>query len=67
MLNGRIVLSSKAQMFILGQYMELAIYKQVKDILASLSDKHNKKFDLYRNVKVSTKEGKLKNEFDVID
>lgn len=66
MLNGRIVLSSKAQMFILGQYMEFAIYKQVKDILASLSDKHNKKFDLYRNVKVSTKEGKLKNEFDLV-
>lgn len=66
MLNGRIVLSSKAQMFILGQYMELAIYKQVKDILKELSMKHHKTFDLYRNVKVSTKEGKLKNEFDLV-
>lgn len=66
MLNGRIALSSKAQMFILGQYMEFALHKQVRDILDRLSEKHHKSFDIYRNVKVSTKEGKIKNEFDLV-
>ncbi len=66
MLNGRISLAPKAQGFILGQYMEIAVCKQVKDVLADLSAKHHKKFEVYRNVKVSTKEGLTKNEFDVV-
>jgi len=66
MLNGRISLAPKVQGFISGQYMEIAVCKQVKDVLADLSSKQNKKFEVYRNVKVSTKEGQLKNEFDVV-
>lgn len=66
-LKGKIALTTKAHNFILGQYMEIAIYKSVKDILLDLSNKYNKKFNIYRNVKVSTKnDGKIKNEFDLV-
>lgn len=67
MVSGKIVLSPKAHKFIFGQYMEIALYKKVKEILLTLSDKYNKRFDLYRNVRVSTKEDNiLKNEFDLV-
>lgn len=66
MLNGRISLAPKAQRFILGQYMEIALYKQVRDVLADISKKYGKDFAIYKNVKVSTREGKLKNEFDIV-
>lgn len=66
MLHGRLVLSSKALMFINGQYMEIAIRKVVGDVLAKLEKKHGKQFKLYENTKVATIDGKLKNEFDLI-
>lgn len=66
MLNGRISLSSKACSFILGQYMEIALYKEARAVLEQLSQKHGKSFELYRNVKVRTREGKLENEFDLV-
>ena len=66
MLRGRLVLSSKALMFINGQYMEIAIRKVVGDVLAKLEKKHGKQFKLYANTKVATVDGKLKNEFDLI-
>lgn len=65
-LNGKIVFSPKAQMFITGQYMEIAIRKVVRDVLTILEEKHKKKFKLYSNTKVTTTDGKLKNEFDLI-
>ena len=66
MLHGRLVLSPKALAFINGQYMEIAIRKVVGDVLVNLEKKHNKKFKLYANTKVTTLDGKLKNEFDLI-
>ena len=66
MLHGRLVLSSKALMFINGQYMEIAIRKVVGDVLARLEKKYGKQFKLYANTKVATIDGKLKNEFDLI-
>jgi len=65
-IHGRLVLSSKALMFINGQYMEIAIRKVVGDILAGREKKHGKQFKLYANTKVTTLDGKLKNEFDLI-
>jgi hypothetical protein len=53
-------------MFVTGQYMEIAIQKVVRDILSKLEERHNKKFNLYANTKISTFDGKLKNEFDLI-
>ena len=65
-LNGKLIFSPKAQMFITGQYMEIAIRKVVNDVLSELENKHKKQFKLYANTKVATMDGKLKNEFDLI-
>lgn len=65
-LNGKLVFSPKAQMFITGQYMEIAIRKVVSDVLSNLEKKHGKQFKLYANTKVATVDGRLKNEFDLI-
>lgn len=65
-ISGKIVLTQKAQTFINGQYMEIAVRKIVSDMLAKLEKKHGKSFKLYANTKVVTKDGKLKNEFDLI-
>lgn len=65
-INGKLIYSSKAQMFITGQYMEIAIRKVVSDVLSELEKKHRKQFKLYANTKVATIDGKLKNEFDLI-
>lgn len=66
MLNGRIVFSPKAQMFLTGQYLEIAVYERAKEVMKELSMKYNKPFEVYRNVRVATKEGKIKNEFDLV-
>ena len=66
MIHGRLVLSPKALMFINGQYMEIAIRKVVGDVLAKLEKKHGKQFKLYANTKITTLDGKMKNEFDLI-
>lgn len=66
MLNGKLVLSPKALMFISGQYMEIGIRKVVSDVLTKLEKRHGKQFKLYANTKVATIDGKLKNEFDLI-
>lgn len=66
MLNGKLCLSAKAQRFITGQYLELALYKETRGLLEVLSMKHCKPYKLYRNVKITTDEGRLKNEFDLV-
>lgn len=65
-INGKLIFSPKAQMFITGQYMEIAIHKVVSDVLSQLEKQHKKLFKLYANTKVATIDGKLKNEFDLI-
>ena len=65
-INGRLIYSPKARMFITGQYMEIAIRKVINDVLTELEKKHRKQFKLYANTKVATIDGKLKNEFDLI-
>ena len=66
MLSGELVLSNQAKRFIGGDYMEIAVFKKTKIILDDLARKYNKTFALHRNVHVSTKNGVLKNEFDLI-
>ena len=65
-INGKLIFSPRAQMFITGQYMEIAIRKVVQDVLTELEKKHQKQFKLYANTKVATVDGRLKNEFDLI-
>lgn len=65
-INGKLIFSPRAQMFITGQYMEIAIRKAVQDVLTELEKKHQKQFKLYANTKVATVDGRLKNGFDLI-
>ena len=64
-LNGSLVMMPKAQMFLTGQYLELAVYQTIKDVLKELSVKYHAEYEIYRNVRVADREGKLKNEFDI--
>lgn len=64
-LNGSLVVMPKAQMFLTGQYLELAVYQTIKDVLQELSVKYHAEYEIYRNVRVADREGKLKNEFDI--
>lgn len=65
-LKGKVVFSPKAQMFIMGQYMEIAVRKVINDVLVRLEKKYDKPFKIYSNTKVTTVDGILKNEFDLI-
>lgn len=64
-LNGSLVVMPKAQMFLTGQYLELAVYQTIKGVLQKLSEKYKVEYEIYRNVRVADSEGKLKNEFDI--
>ncbi len=66
MLHGRLVFSPRAQAFITGTYLELAVCRVVRAVLEKLSQKYHTAFKLYRNVRVSTKDGRLINEFDLV-
>lgn len=64
-LNGSLVVMPKAQMFLTGQYLELAVYQIIKDVLQKLSVKYQAEYEIYRNVRVADREGKMKDEFDI--
>lgn len=64
-LNGSLVAMPKAQMFLTGRYLELAVYQTIKDVLHELSVKYHAEYEIYHNVRVADREGKLKNEFDI--
>lgn len=66
MIIGKMIFSFKAQMFMTGQYLEIAVYEYTRQIVEEIARKHNKTFEMYRNVRVATKEGLLKNEFDIV-
>ena len=52
-------------MFLTGRYLELAVYQTIKDVLQELSVKYHAEYEIYRNVRVADREGRLKNEFDI--
>lgn len=64
-LKGSLTVTPKAQMFLTGQYLELAVYQTISEVLQELAVKHQVEYEIYRNVRVATREGKLKNEFDI--
>lgn len=65
LINGSLVVMPKAQMFLTGRYLELAVYQTIKDVLQELSVKYHAEYEIYRNVRVADREGRLKNEFDI--
>lgn len=64
-LKGSLVVTPKAQVFLTGQYLELAVFHTIEDVLHELSVKFGADFTVYRNVRIADREGKLKNEFDI--
>lgn len=64
-INGSLVVMPKAHMFLTGRYLELAVYQTIKDVLQELSVKYHVEYEIYRNVRVADREGRLKNEFDI--
>lgn len=65
-LSGQLTSAHGARKLITGEYMEIAVYKIIKDILKKLSSQYGKTFRVYRNVKVSNREKRIKNEFDLV-
>lgn len=65
-LNGSLLLTPKAQKFLTGQYLELAVYEFIRDVLEELAEKYHADYEIYRNVRVASCKGQLKNEFDIV-
>ncbi len=64
-LNGSLVMMPRAHQFMTGQYLELAVHQTIKDVLQEFSVKYHADYEIYRNVCVADRRGKLKNEFDI--
>lgn len=64
-LSGSLVMMPKAQLFLTGQYLEIAVYQTIKDVLHDLTFQYHTDYEIYRNVRVADKEGNVKNEFDI--
>ena len=65
-LNGSLVFSAKAQRFLTGEYLEIGVYETIRKIMDEISSQHKVTYRLYKNVRVATREGRLKNEFDIV-
>lgn len=65
-ISGNIVFSPSAQLFITGQYMEIGVYEIVKEVMREIAAYCKITWKIYRNVKVQTKNGCTKNEFDIV-
>jgi hypothetical protein len=65
LLRGDILLTSKAQQFITGGYLEIAAFRVIEEEVRNLADKFDLETEVYRNVRIATCEGYLVNEFDV--
>lgn len=65
-ISGILNLNHNSMSFITGKYLEIAIYEVIKSFLAEFAQKYQMTYEIYRNVTVATREGKLKNEFDIV-
>lgn len=65
-LSGNLVFTTAARLFLDGQYMEIGVYELIKEAMEELAATYQVSYRLYRNVKVTTKTGYPKNEFDIV-
>lgn len=65
-LSGHLVTSCRAERFLYGDYMEIAVYARVREIVERLAGQYQKEYEVYRNVVVSTRSGLKQNEFDIL-
>lgn len=63
---GNLVFSPVAINFLNGQYMEIGVYEIAKETMSEIATRCRISWDIYRNVVVKTKNGIIKNEFDVV-
>lgn len=56
----------RSRTFLSGRFMEIAIAKKTEGIISRLAERYNQPFDVKSNVVVSTKDGIVQNEFDVV-
>lgn len=65
-ITGNLVFSSIARTFLTGQYMEIDVYEIVKEVMREIAARCKIIWKIYRNVKVTTKNGFPQNEVDVV-
>lgn len=65
-LKGQLAFAPNVQRFWMGEYLEIAVKKIVSGITSRLGRIYGKEFKVYNNVKVTTKDGLIKNEFDTV-
>lgn len=65
-LTGNLVLSGPARKFLTGEYMEIGVAELIRQAMDDLTSHQHIPYQLYRNVVVSTADGRIKNEFDVV-
>lgn len=65
-ITGNLVFSNPARKFLTGGYMEIGVFEVIRQAVEELAAARNMEYKLYRNVIVSTRDGHLKNEFDVV-
>ena len=65
-LSGNLIFTGAARSFLNGQYMEIGVYEIIRHTMDELVQTHNAEYQLYRNVRVSTRTGLPKNEFDIV-
>ena len=65
-LTGNLVLSAPARKFLTGEYMEIGVAEIIRRAMDDLTSRQHIPYQIYRNVMVSTKEGNIKNEFDIV-
>lgn len=65
-ITGNLVFSSVTRTFLTGQYMEIGVYEIAKQIMYEIAGRCKVAWKIYRNVKVTTKKGFPKNEFDIV-
>jgi hypothetical protein len=65
-LRGSLLYTQAAKKFLTGQYLELAVYEAITDVLEDLAEEYRTKYEIYRNVVVATRERRTMNEFDIV-
>ena len=65
-ISGNLVFSPEAHAFIRGKYMEIGVYESIRVVMEDIAKTCKISWKMYRNVKVATKDGMIKNEFDIV-
>lgn len=65
-ISGNLIFSAEARKFLGGQYMEIGVFELLKTVMEEISARCKTNYRLYRNVIVATKNGRIKNEFDIV-